>query len=97
MGRKHYDKSFKERAVKLTYQRGSIVATAKELGVASSALGKWRKDYESYGSNSFPGKGNDRLTDEQRKIKELEKQLIDRDLDLEILKKAIAFFSRTDK
>ncbi|MFR9546788.1 MAG: transposase [Rikenellaceae bacterium] len=95
--RKIYDKHFKERAVKLSYDRGSVLQAAKELGISDSSLGKWRKDYEMYGDNSFPGKGNERLTDEQRRIKELEKELRDRELDLEILKKAIAFFSRTDK
>ena len=95
--RKTYDKAFKERAVKLSYQRGSILQAAKELGIADSSLGKWRKDFEKYGDNSFPGHGKERLTDEQRRIKELEQELKDRELDLEILKKAIAFFSRTDK
>ena len=97
MGLKSYDKSFKERAVKLSYQRKSVLVAAKELGVSDSSLGKWRKDFESYGSNSFPGKGNERLTDEQRQINELKKQLTYRDLDIEILKKAVGFFSRTDK
>ena len=94
---KSYDKSFKERAVKLSYQRGSLLSAAKELGISDSTLGKWRKDYEEYGNNSFPGRGNERLTDDQRRIKELEKQLKDRELDLEILKKAVSFFSRADK
>ena len=93
----NYDKSFKERAVKLSYQRGSLLSAAKELGISDSTLGKWRKDYEEYGSSSFPGRGNERLTDDQRRIKELEKQLKDRELDLEILKKAVGFFSRADK
>ncbi len=95
--RKIYDKQFKERAVKLSYERGSVLQAAKELSISDSSLGKWRKDFEKYGDNSFPGKGNERLTDDQRRIKELEKELKDRELDLEILKKAIAFFSRTDK
>ena len=93
----NYDKSFKERAVKLSYQRGSLLSAAKELGISYSTLGKWRKDYEKYGNNSFPGRGNERLTDDQRRIKELEKQLKDKELDLEILKKAVGFFSRADK
>ena len=95
--RKIYDKAFKERAVKLSYDRGSLLKAAKELGISDSILGKWRKDFEKFGDNSFPGQGKERLTDDQRRIKELEKELKDRELDLEILKKAIAFFSRTDK
>lgn len=58
-----YDKAFKERA--------------GELGVSDSSLGKWRRDFEKYGDNCFPGQGKERLTDEQRRIKELEKELKD--------------------
>ena len=52
-----YDKAFKERAVKLSYQRGSVLQAAKELGICDSSLGKWRKDFKRYGDNSFPGHG----------------------------------------
>ncbi|MFR9651468.1 MAG: transposase [Rikenellaceae bacterium] len=97
MGTKHYDKPFKEQAVKLCKQRGNINAVSRELEVSSSQLSKWCRDYDTYGKNSFPGRGVERLTDEQREIKELRKQLKDKELDLEILKKAIAFFARVDK
>lgn len=81
----------------MSKQRGNVRGVAAELGISSSQLSKWRIESEQYGKNSFPGRGNERLTDEQREIKELRKQLKDRELDLEILKKAIAFFSRADK
>lgn len=97
MGIKHYDKSFKERAVKLSYERSSVLQAAKELGVSDSQLSKWRKDFAQYGASSFPGRGVERLTDEQREIKRLQTELKDKELDIEILKKAIAFFSRADK
>lgn len=97
MERKNYDKAFKEQAVKLSYQRNNIKAVSRELGVSSSQLIKWRKDFTEFGDNSFPGRGKERLTDEQREIKRLKGELKDRELDLAILKKAIAFFSRADK
>ena len=96
MGTKHYDKAFKENAVKLSYSRSSLSLLAKELGVSTSQLSKWRKAYEEYGKSSFPGRGVERLTDEGRKIKELEKDLRNSKLELEILKKAIAVFSKID-
>lgn len=96
MGKKNYDKQFKEQAVKLSYQRNSINAVARELGVSASQLVKWRQDFADYGENSFPGRGKERLTDEQREIKRLKSELKDKELDLAILKKAIAFFSRAD-
>ncbi|MEG0499983.1 MAG: transposase, partial [Rikenellaceae bacterium] len=73
MVRKRYDKSFKERAVELSKSRGNISRTAKELGISDSQLGKWRRDYDRYGNSSFPGHGVERLTDDCRRIKELEK------------------------
>lgn len=97
MGTKHYDKQFKEQAVKLSKQRGSISAVARELGVSSSQLSKWCSAEKVYGENSFPGRGNERMTTVERENKELKKALKDKELDLEILKKAIAFFSRADK
>lgn len=96
MGTKHYDKAFKEQALRLIEKRGNLSQVSRELGVSSSQLARWRRESEKFGDHSFPGRGVERLTDEQRKIKELEKQLKDRDLDIEILKKAIAFFSRAD-
>ena len=42
---KSYDKLFKERAVKLSYQRKSILVAAKEFGISDNSLGKWRKDF----------------------------------------------------
>ena len=95
MGVKHYDKQFKEQAVKLCKGRSSLSQVSRELGVSSSQLSKWCKDHDKFGDNSFPGRGNERLTEEQREIKELRKELKDRDLDLEILKKAIAFLHKS--
>ena len=97
MGTKHYDKAFKEQAVKLSNQRGNINSVARELGISGSQLSKWCIEYDKFGGNSFPWRGNERLTDEGRRINDLEKQLKDSQLDVEILKKAIAFFSRADK
>ena len=97
MGTKHYDRSFKEQAVKLSEQRGNINAVALELGVSGSQLSKWCKSYSKFGSNSFPGRGIERMTDEQREIKRLQTELKDKELDIEILKKAIAFFALADK
>ncbi|MGV0949049.1 transposase, partial [Empedobacter falsenii] len=46
----HYDASFKLRAVELSYERSNISELARELGIKSSLLYKWRKDYQEYGS-----------------------------------------------
>ena len=93
MGTRHYDKAFKENAVKLSYERSNQGVLAKELGISKSQLSKWRKESEEYGKSSFSGRGVERLTDQERTIKELRTSR----LDLDLLKKAIAVFSKIDK
>lgn len=83
MGIKHYDKSLKERAIKLSYELSSVLQAAKELGVSDSPLSKWSRDFAQYGANSFPGRGVERLTDEQREIKRLQTELRDKELDVD--------------
>lgn len=94
MGRKVFDKAFKENAVKLGRQRKNQSDLAKELGISRFLLNKWIKESDEYGVASFPGRGIERLTEEQRKIKDLERSLKERELELEILKKVIAIFSK---
>ena len=55
------------------------------------------QDYQEYGSNSFPGKNNLKLTPEQERIVELEKKLKDAELERDILKKAISIFSKNGR
>ena len=97
MGQRTFSKSFKKNAVKLSYERNSIKELAKELGILPNLLSKWRKEHSEYGAASFQGRGVERLSDEQRQIKELEKALKNKELELEILKKAIAVFSKIDE
>ena len=75
MGRKVFDKAFKENAVKLGRQRKNQSDLAKELGISRFLLNKWIKESDEYGVASFPGRGIERLTEEQRKIKDLERSL----------------------
>ena len=97
IGTIHYDKAFKENAFKLSYERSNQGVFAKELGISKSQLSKWRKEREEYGKSSFSGRGIERLTDQARTINELEKELRTSRLELDILKKAIAVFSKIDK
>ena len=88
-----YTPEFKQKAVELTYARGSVAEICKELDLSRSVLNRWRKEARQYGENGFPGKGNPKLTDDQREIAELKKRLRDAELERDILKKAIAIFS----
>jgi transposase len=46
---------------------------------------------------AFPGNGREALTSQEQKIRELEKKLKDAEMERDILKKAMAIFSRAPK
>lgn len=91
--KRNYTVEFKEKAVELSYARGSVVEICRELDIPTSVLSRWRRESSEYGKNSFPGKGNLNMTDEQREIAELKKRLREAELERDILKKAITIFS----
>ncbi len=95
--KRQYDCTFKERAVKMSYERDSVKALAAELGITAERLYKWRAEYSEHVQASFQSHGVERLSDEGRQVKYLEKELRNAKMELEILKKAIAVFSKIDR
>lgn len=87
--RRIYDRTFKENAVKLTYERGKgqTKVIARELGITVRILSRWRQEFQKFGTGSFCGTGYLLLTPEQTIINNLEKKIIDSKITLEILKK----------
>lgn len=96
-GRTSYTKAFKEKAVELSYANGNTKQTCKDLNISISSLTRWRSELKQYGKNSFPGKGNLKLTDQDKEILALKKELQETQLENEILKKAVSIFSNSDK
>jgi len=96
--RRLYTKEFKQDAVNLSKQPGyTVPSAAKSLGINSKQIYRWRSEEASKGSLAFPGNGNAALSDSEKRIRELEKQLRDSELEKEILKKALGIFSRAPK
>lgn len=94
---KHYTLEFKQKAVELSYVKGSVAQVCEDLDILPAVLYRWRKEQKNYGKNSFPGRGNPKMTDEQKEIVRLKKQLKEAELERDILKKAIGIFSASDK
>ncbi len=91
--RNKYDKSFKEEAVKLVLKGDrSLAEIARNLGIHENLLRAWKKKYLEDPENSFPGKGKLKPQDEE--LRRLKKELRDVTEERDILKKAIAYFSR---
>ena len=96
--RRNYDSDFKRNAVLLSYEKGRVaVEVAENLGISKETLYGWRHEYRANGAIAFPGKGNETLTADQKRIKELEKQVRDAEMERYILKKAVAIFSKASK
>ena len=94
--RTKYSRDFKLRAIELSYERESISDLAHELEIRPALLYRWRAEFRQGGDRSFPGEGKVSLSEEELRIKELEKALKNKELELEILKKAIGIFSKKD-
>ncbi len=94
--RKHYSRDFKENAVKLSYERSNISDLARELGIRSNLLYRWRDESQVKGKESFPGNGKQSVTPEHEELLELRKQLKRKEMELEILKKAVSIISKND-
>ena len=96
--RRNYDAEFKRNAVKLASEPGRTASGVEQsLGIPNGMIYRWRKQLETMGELAFPGKGIEALTEEQIKIRELEKQLKEITLERDILKKAVAIFSKAQK
>lgn len=94
--RKKFSREFKLRAIELSYERESISDLAKELEVRPELLYRWRAAFKADKSGSFPGEGNESLSPEALENRRLQKALREKELELEILKKAIGIFSMRD-
>ncbi len=97
--RRKYDRDFKRNAVLLVAEPGRTVASvAENLGIGKDLLYRWRREYHNgQGKCVFPGHGKEALTEEQQRIRDLEKQLKETKMERDILKKAMGIFSRASK
>lgn len=93
---KQYSKQFKIDAVKLITEQGYKVAeAARNLGIHHTSLRNWKKQFETDGNQSFPGKGH--LTSDKEELYQLRKEVKKLRMEREILKKAAAFFANEPK
>lgn len=95
--RRTFDPSFKKKTVELGKVRGNIKQVAEELGIEAHLIYRWKKEFEEFDTNSFPGRGKPKMTEEQKEIARLKAELKDAQLERDILKKAISIFSTSDK
>lgn len=92
MKHRRYDKEFKLKALEL-YKNGKPgTDICNDLGIPHATFWTWLKQLNTEGASSFAGSGNIKPANEEahRLKKELDEVKMERD----ILKKALAIFSR---
>ncbi|WP_047810331.1 transposase [Desulfosporosinus acididurans] len=94
--KKNYDSEFKKEIAQIYLDgRRTASSLSKELGLHVNTIYKWAEQFKTDPDNTFPGSGNMKpdeaeLKKAQRRIKELEEEV-------EILKKATAYFVKNRK
>ena len=92
--RRRYDKQFKENAVRLVNESGKAVTeVALDFGVDVTTLYTWKRELTANGASAFPGKGHQTAAEEE--LRRLQRELAIALEERDILKKALAFFSKT--
>lgn len=92
MKKRVYSTELKEQAVRLSYQRENIKELADELGIDVQRIYKWRRAAKSVNAP----KSEKPIPQDSIEVKRLRKVLREKELELEILKKAVHIFSKSD-
>ena len=84
---KSYDENFKKTIVNLYENGKGISELSREYGVGKSTIDSWIKKYKTITTSTGATTTNDEILKLQKKNRELEQEV-------EILKKAVAIFSK---
>ena len=91
-----YTNEFKVETVRLLETSGKSAAQIeRELGIGSGCLSRWKRELAQSGEQAFPGHG--RLSAERERIHQLERENKILRQERDILKKAVAIFSRPNR
>ena len=94
--RRQFDAEFKREAVRLSEEPGRTMASvARDLGISETNLWRWRKKLAESGESAFPGTGH--VSGQEEELRRLRRELVDVTEERDILKKALAVFSRRPK
>ncbi len=91
--RRKFSREFKLEAVrKVIVDDRTYTDVGKEIGVSEGVLGRWVREFSDDKQEAFPGKGVRKSKDQE--IYELKREIDGIREERDILKKAIAVFSR---
>ena len=87
---------FKREAVNLVETSGkSLAQVARDLGISDNTLHGWKQQMSRHGQDAFPGSGHQTPQEEEVSRLRRENEILRQERD--ILKKALAIFSKTER
>jgi len=92
MSNRAYDQEFKKNALELYKNGKSGSDVCRDLGIPEGTFWSWLKKMEMEGIESFVGSGNVKPANQD--VFKLKKELDEVRMERDILKKALAIFSR---
>ena len=95
-GKRVFTPEFKRDALDLVERSGkSLAQVARELGISDNTLHSWKQQMRAHGTDAFPGSGHQTPPEEELHRLKRENEILRQERD--ILKKALAIFSRTER
>ena len=92
-GKRSYDNEFKREAVRLVVEEGRKASEVElNLGITPTLVSRWVREMSEDPEYTFPGKGRLKAPDEEIRKLQRENERLRRERD--ILKKAVAIFSK---
>jgi transposase len=89
----NYSKELKQEAAYLVQKGGKSAAqVAQDLGVSERSLSRWCQQWNKRGKDAFPGSGHQPPQEEE--LRPLKRELEVTRMERDIIKKAVAIFSR---
>ena len=94
--RKSFSREYKLETVRLVVDgENSVVEIARDMGIHPNTLYRWVKEFSEKPEEAFPGKGHQAPEAEQ--IRQLKRENERLRMERDILKKAMAIFSKDPK
>ena len=97
--RKSYNETFRREAVRLSEERGrNATEVARELGIHPGQIYNWRTQFNKLSKRQFTvAEGTNYAKSESDEVRRLKKRIVDLEQERDFLKKATAYFAKTEK
>lgn len=95
--RRRFSPNFKRESVELTDRsEKTMTEIARDLGIRPELLYRWKSEFKLKKEHAFPGTGHLHNPEDER-VRQLERELLSAQEERDILKKALAIFSKAPR